>query len=573
MATAREAPSRAFEGWIPLGLVCLGAFPAFAGVVRLASFAQGGPTLPDAERFASHPGALAVHVAAGLLYTLLGAIQFAPALRRRRPALHRIAGRIVAPAGLAAGLSGLWTMLAYPASPTAGLPIHAMRVVAAASMITFLVAGLAALTRRDFRAHGAWMTRAYAIGIAGGTQALMLAPLTLLFGVDTEATFTVGMALGWLVNLGAAERIVRRRRSRAAATREPRASARAHTCAEPMKAIAYERYGSPDELHFARVPRPSPGPGQVLVRVEATSLNAVDRRMLRADPFLVRLANGIVRPRARILGADVAGVIEAVGPGVRARSVGERVFGESSNEGLGAFAEYVCLRESSVAAIPTGLDALSAAALPLAASTALQAVRECARVQAGQRVLVYGAGGGVGGYLVQIAKAFGATVTAVCGPRSVASLRALGADDVLDRTRLRALETRARFDVVFGVNGYRPLARYIDLLASGGIYVMVGGDGRQIFEALVLGALRARSGGRRVKVLNMDASLASRDLEELRALVARGALRPVVDRVMPLAQAARAMRVLEEGHVRGKIVLDARAFAARVDAPAHEAAQ
>lgn len=327
-----------------------------------------------------------------------------------------------------------------------------------------------------------------------------------------------------------------------------------------MNAIVYERYGAPEQLRLARVARPAPGPGQILVRVEATSLNALDRRMLRADPFLVRLMNGLFRPRMRILGADVAGLVEAVGSGVPNRLVGERVFGESSNEGLGAFAEYLCLRASSVATLPAELDSLAAAALPIAAATALQAVQR-ARLCVGQTVLVHGAGGGVGGALVQIAKARGALVTAVCGPRSLASMHALGADYVVDRTRIETLGPDTRYDVVFGVNGSRALEQYLAWLVPGGIYVMVGGATRQMFEALLFGSLRARLRGRRATALILDAARVSRDLEEIRVLVARGALRPVVDRVVPLVQVVDAMRALEAGQVSGKIVLDVRGFA------------
>jgi NADPH:quinone reductase-like Zn-dependent oxidoreductase len=543
---AAPPPPRRFDGWAPLGLLLLGAIPALAGALRLASFAPGGPPLTDGARFAARPAVLAVHIAAALVYWLAGAAQFWPSLRRARPAWHRAVGYAVAPSGIIAGLAGLAAMLVYAPQPTAGVTLHALRAASGVAMVGSLVAGLAALRRRAFEAHGAWMTRAYAIGVAPGTQALMLAPLTFAFGVDTELTYTVGMALGWLINLAVAERIVRRR----AAARAP-----------SMPAVVYDRYGGPEELRLSRVPRPSPGAGQVLVRVEASSLNAVDRRMLRADPFLVRLVNGLVRPRGRVLGADVVGVIEAVGPEVRDRSVGERVFGDASNHGLGGFGHRVCLPSTAVAPVPAGLDAFAAAALPLAAGTALQAVRERARVRPGQRVLVDGAGGGVGAYLVQIAKAYGAHVTAVCGPGSMATVHALGADAVIDRTQPDGLATDARFDAVFGVNGERPLAEHLARLVPGGTYVMVGGGRRQLFEALILGAWRARRAGRRLEVLTMDPALLPRDLAEIRALVARGALRPVVDRVVPIERAADAMRDLEAGRVRGKLVLDLGAFA------------
>jgi len=543
-------PTRLLDGaWIPLGLVALGAIPALGGLTRLASFARAS-TLPDEARFADHPGALALHVTSALTFSLLGALQLWPGLRSHRPSVHRGLGRALIPAGLFAAVSGLWTMLAYAPAPTAGPTLHVLRVASALALLSFLLLGLRALRQKDYLQHGAWMTRAYALGIAPGVQALFLAPLAFGLGVDTELSFTTGMALGWALSLGVAEWSLRRTDTRHA-SREAVSS---------MSAIVYDRYGGPEELRLARTARPVPGPGQVRVRIEASSVNALDRRMLRADPFLARFASGLLEPRLRVLGADVAGVIDAVGPGVSDRVVGERVFGDTSNDGLGGFGEQVVLSERAVAPLPEGLDVLEAAALPLVVGTALQAVRDRARVTPGQHVLVWGAGGGVGTALVQIAKADGAHVTAVCGPSSMELVRSLGADEVLDRTHPMALEPSS-FDVFFAVNGNRPLARSLELLRPRGVYVMVGGESRQIFEALILGPLHAWRSGRRVEALTTDPSRMAQNLEEIRALVARRALRPVIERVMPMSEAADAIRVLEAGHVRGKIVLDARGLA------------
>lgn len=540
MAHDTALAHRSSTEWLtPLGLLALAAIPSLAGGARLASFAGLVPRLEDHERFASRPFALALHIVPSLIFAVLGALQFAPSLRRGRPAVHRALGTVLVPAALLAGLSGVVTMLVFPPAETAGPPLHVLRLASAVALLGFTACGALALAQRHHHRHGEWMTRAYAIGIAPGTQALILAP-TLLFGGASERSFTLGMAAGWVANLVVAERVIRRRQA-----------ARAQSIAPLMKAISYERYGSPDELRVTQVPRPTPGPGQVLVRIEATSLNSLDRRMLRADPFLVRLTNGLFRPtKRRVLGADIAGVIEAIGPGGQRHQAGARVFGESSNDGLGCFAQYVCVRESSVAPIPEGLSATEAASLPLAAGTALQAVRDRARVTAGQHVLIHGAGGGVGAYLVQLARAYGARVTAVCGRRSVEVVRALGADVVLDTTQ--ALPPGQHFDAVFGVNGYRPLREYLSLLGPGGVYVMVGGDGRQLFEALVLGITK-----RNVEVLTMNPALLPTDLAELSTLVANGALRPLVDRVWPLERTADALRAVEAGTARGKQVLTA----------------
>jgi NADPH:quinone reductase-like Zn-dependent oxidoreductase/uncharacterized membrane protein len=557
LSRATAPASRLFDGvWIPLGLLLLGAIPALGGALRLASL-TGATTLSDAARFHAHPGTLAVHVVAALAFSVVGAVQLWPGLRAVRPGVHRALGRVLLPAGAIAALSGLATMFLYTPAPGTGLTLHVLRFASGLALLAFLALGARAVTAKDFASHGRWMTRAYAIGIAPGVQALVLVPITIGLGHDTEVTYTVGMALGWAVSLAVAERSVRARDSneRAAAPSADRAPRAAAT----MTAIVYDRYGGPEELRVAQVPRPTPGPGEIVVRVEASGVNALDRRMVRADPFLVRLANGLVRPRTRVLGADVAGVVEAVGEGVRDRVVGELVFGDLSTHGLGGFATHVRGPASAFAARPEGLDAFAAAALPLAASTALQAVRDRARVRPGQRVLVWGAGGGVGTSVVQIAKAYGAHVTAVCGARSHALVRSLGADDVVDRADPSALAP-ASFDVLFAVNGDEPLSRSLGRLVPGGTYVMIGGSSRQIFEAVLVGWLHALRTGRRALVLTMDASLVSKDLAEIRALVARGALRAVIDRVMPMSAAADAVRVLESGHVRGKLVLDAAAL-------------
>ena len=213
-----SGPSRSLTGWwIPLGLVFLGAIPVLAGVLRLTSFARGDTSMDDAERFASHPAALSVHIVSALTFTLVGATQFWPALRHARPAVHRLLGRIAAPAGLVSGLSGLWVMAAYPSSAAAGLPLHVMRATVGVLMVGFVLTALVALARRNYASHGAWMTRAYALGIAAGTQAFVLIPMTFVLHMDTEASFTWGMALGWAVNIGAAEWLLHRRARRARA--------------------------------------------------------------------------------------------------------------------------------------------------------------------------------------------------------------------------------------------------------------------------------------------------------------------------------------------------------------------
>ncbi|AKF10834.1 hypothetical protein DB32_007983 [Sandaracinus amylolyticus] len=513
--------------------------PTLAGVARLLALAIGDPTLAENARFAADPIPAIVHVVSATTFSVLGALQLAPGMRRRALGWHRAAGRVLAPLGLAAALSGLWMTLVYPPGPLDGSALFAMRLVAGTAMAGFVVAGLVAVRRRDFVAHGAWMTRAYAIGIGAGTQALTHVPLVLVDGLQSEASHAAAMGAGWAINVVVAEWALQRRRH----------------VGPVMRAVVYERYGGPEVLRIAEVPRPTPGPGQVLVRVACASINAADARLMRADPFLARLANGLFRPRRRILGVDVAGIVVAVGPGVTKHAIGDAVMGDTFLDGLGGFAEHVCVSERSLVGVPEGLSFAEAAAVPLASITAISALAR-ARLAPGASIEIYGAGGGVGTFLVQIAKARGLRVTAVCGPKSVELVRSLGADRVLDRSAGDADDER--YDAVLGVNGHRPLAAHRARLAPRGTYVMVGGANAQIFEALLLGWRRFRGGEQRIEVLTLDEAPRTAELEEARALLATGALRPVIDRVFPLAEAADAMRYVERGHVRGKVVLDAR---------------
>jgi NADPH:quinone reductase-like Zn-dependent oxidoreductase len=321
-----------------------------------------------------------------------------------------------------------------------------------------------------------------------------------------------------------------------------------------MKAITIDRYGPPDVLRFAEVPDPSPGPGEIRVRVHAASVNAADWRMMRADPFLARLANGLLRPKFPIPGGDVAGVVEALGPGATLFRPGDAVFGDLALSGMGAFAEQVCAPERLFAPKPPNLSFEEAAACPMAACTAVRAVRHTARIGAGQKVLVQGAGGGVGLFCVQLAVHDGAEVTAVCGPGSVDVVRAAGAQRVIDYTREDFVTEGARYDVILGVNGHRSLSDYKRSLAPGGAYFMVGGDNTQIFQALLFGRWSFLGSGKRIGIVPSTPS--RDDLLLAGKLLEAGALRPVIDRRFPLSQVPDAIRHLEAGHTRGKVVIE-----------------
>lgn len=321
-----------------------------------------------------------------------------------------------------------------------------------------------------------------------------------------------------------------------------------------MRAITFHEYGPPSVLKLEDRPDPVPGPGQVLVRVRACALNAADWHLLRADPFLVRLALGLFKPRYNVLGCDLAGVVEAVGAGVTRLRVGDAVMGELGSSGWGAFAERVCAPEAVLALKPDTLGFNEAAAAPLAAVTALQGLRRQGRLAAGERVLINGASGGVGTYAVQLAKALGGKVTAVCSPRNVELARSLGADEVLDYTQPDFTLGEGRYDVILATNGYHPLGHYKRALAPGGRYLMTGGAGKQMAEALLLGGFAALGSGKRLGYVTMKSNL--EDLEFVRDRLADGSVRTVIDRTYPFDKVPEALAYLEEGHARGKVVIE-----------------
>ncbi len=320
-----------------------------------------------------------------------------------------------------------------------------------------------------------------------------------------------------------------------------------------MKAILFHKYGSADVLEYGEAEKPVPKDDEVLIEVKAASLNRGDWRMMRGKPFIARMAGGLFKPRNPILGADVAGRIEAVGRKAKRFKPGDEVFGDITFLGSGGFAEYALARESALALKPAGLTFEHAAAVPMAAATALQGLRDKGKLRPGQSVLIHGASGGVGTFAVQLAKVFGAEVTAVCGPGSLDLVRSLGADRVMDYTREDFVEDGRRYDLILAVNGDRTLADYKKALKPKGIYVAVGGSNRQIFQALFLGPWK--SIGRSKKLGILSAKTTSANLEDLKGFIEAGKVRPVIDRSFRLSEAAEAMRYLDAGHVKGKIVL------------------
>ncbi|MHB1459040.1 MAG: NAD(P)-dependent alcohol dehydrogenase [Armatimonadota bacterium] len=320
-----------------------------------------------------------------------------------------------------------------------------------------------------------------------------------------------------------------------------------------MKAIVYEKYGSPDVLHLAEVAKPTLSDDTVLVKVIAASVNAYDGHLLTADVFLVRLSSGLLAPKIPILGADIAGRVEAVGRNVTQFQPGDEVFGDISACGNGGFAEYVSVPESALVLKPVNLTFEQAAAVPMAANTALQGLRDQGLLQPGQKVLVNGASGGVGTFAVQIAKVLGAEVTAVCSPRNLDQARSLGADHVIDYTREDFTQSGQKYDLIFAANGYHPLAAYKRALGPRGIYVMSGGTMAQAFEAMLLGPMMSRAGGR--KLGGVVGRPNQKDLVYMKGLFETGQVKPMIDKCYPLSEIPEALRYLLAGHARGKVVI------------------
>lgn len=319
-----------------------------------------------------------------------------------------------------------------------------------------------------------------------------------------------------------------------------------------MKAIVFRRYGPPEVLEWTEVERPVPGAGEVLIRVRAAAANPLDWHMMRGMPYGFRLGMGLRRPRDPTLGMDFAGEVEAVGAAATRFQTGDAVFGA----GRGAFAEWVCVPETVLARKPEAATFEEAASAPVAGFTALQALRDVGGLRSGQTVLVNGASGGVGTFAVQIAKSMGADVTGVCGTGNVGRVRLLGVDAVIDYTQEDFTKSSKRFDVMLDCMGNHSLRACRQVLTERGTYVMIGGPkGRWVSPMDRVLRAKALSALGRQKMAFLMAKANAEDLELLGELMASGKVTPVIDRAYPLNQAAEAMRYLETGHARGKIVL------------------
>jgi NADPH:quinone reductase-like Zn-dependent oxidoreductase len=321
-----------------------------------------------------------------------------------------------------------------------------------------------------------------------------------------------------------------------------------------MKAIVCTKYGSPDVLKLYEVEKPTPGEDDTLIRIHAASINSRDWRYMRANPFFIRLRGGFLQPKNKILGGDVAGRVEAIGSRVTQFKPGDEVFGYlPSATGRGTFAEYVCAKENAITLKPANLSFEQAAAVPLAAMTALQGLRDKGNIQPGQKVLINGASGGVGTFAVQIAKSFGAEVTAVCSTRNLEMVRSLGADHVIDYKKEDFTQNGQQYDLILAANGYHPISDYLRALSPEGIYVVAGGSMLQLIQAA--SNRKKVSQNRRQKICIVSLVQNQKDLIFIKELLESGKIMPVIDRCYPLRKTPEAFWYFEKVHPKGKVVI------------------
>ena len=320
-----------------------------------------------------------------------------------------------------------------------------------------------------------------------------------------------------------------------------------------MQTMVITQYGSPDVLQRREVEKPVAHADRVLVKVHATSVNYNALIMVTGKPFIARLiTGGARRPKYAVPGNDIAGVVEAVGPAVKRFKPGDEVYGDLSEVGYGAFAEYVAVPEGVLSLKPTNLSFEEATAVPEVGLVALQGLRDAGRIQPGHQVLINGASGGIGTFAVQLARHFGAEVTAVCSGRNAEMVRALGADHVIDYTREDFARGGQRYDLILATAGYRSLADYRRALTPKGVYVAAGGSLRQIFAGLLLGTLISKTSGQTLGAFTVKPN---KDLDHMTTLLEAGTIRPVIDRCYPLSEAAEAERDYSQGRTRGKVVI------------------
>ena len=320
-----------------------------------------------------------------------------------------------------------------------------------------------------------------------------------------------------------------------------------------MKAIVNRKFGTPDVFELQDVEMPTPKANEVLVKVRAASINSWDWDYLRGKPYLYRLLFGFLKPKHNILGADIAGIVEAVGKNVNRLQPGDEVYGDLSGCDWGGFAEYTCARENVLAKKPPGLTFEEAAAVPQAGVLALQGLRYNGEIQHGQKILINGAGGGVGTFGVQIAKLSGAEVTVVDRTEKLGMLRSLGADHVVDYTKEDFTKNGQKYDLIIDVVAHKSISDYTHALNPNGVFVVIGGSIALMLKVVFLGSWIARSERKKLGILAHKVSI--RDLDYLSELFEAGKVKPIVDKCYPLSEVAEAFRYFGKGHFKGKVVI------------------
>ena len=319
-----------------------------------------------------------------------------------------------------------------------------------------------------------------------------------------------------------------------------------------MKAIAFTKYGSPEVLQLEEVDKPTPKDDEVLIKVHAASVNDWDWQLLQGKPFVNRLLFGLRNPNIKTLGCDVAGQVEAVGNSVTQFQPGDEVYGDLCEYGWGAYAEYVCVHENALTLKPVSLTFEEAAAVPQAAVLALQGLRENRQLQPGQKVLIIGAGGGVGTFAIQMTKSFGAKVTGVDATEKLELMRSLGADHVIDYTKEDVTKTGQRYDRILDTVAPHSIFDYKRVLNTNGLYFMIGGSMPRILQAGLLGPMLSVIEGKKLGLL---AHKPNKDMAFINELFDTGKVKPVIDRCYPLSEVAEALQYFGEGHHKGKVVV------------------
>lgn len=325
-----------------------------------------------------------------------------------------------------------------------------------------------------------------------------------------------------------------------------------------MKAFVNKNYGGVENLRIKEIEKPTPGDNEVLIKIHASSVNAADWRVMRGDPYFARMTLGIRSPKINILGADVSGTIVAIGKGVTNLKIGDEVFADFSGgnrpieQTFGTFAEFVKGPAHIVLPKPAGFTFEDAAAIPLAAITALQGLKQ-AKIKADDRVLINGASGGVGTFAVQIAKALGAHVTAVCSTSKIEIVESLGADEIIDYTRADFTKGKVCYDLILAANGDQQISNYKTTLTPKGRFVMVGGSMKQLFQTALLGPLLSRRNGKQMSFC--IASSTSEDLRHIKELAEHGKIKPVIEKVYSFEELPNAIAYVEKGHAKGKLVI------------------